>query len=279
MKKCISILILVISTTILFSQSNEFIVASYNLRLYTMNDGENIWENRIEMVQDLIKYHEFDIVATQELMYNQIEGLLEMEGWSYVGGGRDDGLKSGEHSAIFYKNELFEVLENGDFWLSETPDVPGKGWDATCCNRIASWAKFKNLTDSSIFYLFNVHFDHEGELARENSAYLMISKIKEIAGNSPTILCGDFNSTPETKQMKYISDKLNDAYFISEEKPYGPVGTFNDFKIDAEFKERIDYIFLSDSFGVRKYATLTDSNHQRFPSDHIPVVTKLYYKK
>ncbi len=278
MKQIIFILFSLITFATSFAQE-EITVASYNLRYASKNDGENIWENRKEMVKALIRYHEFDIMATQELLFNQIEDLLEMEGWSYVGVGRDDGINKGEHSAIFYNHNLFALLDSGDFWLSENPDVPNKGWDATCCNRIVSWAKFKQVENDSIFYLFNAHFDHEGVVAREESAYLIISKINKIAGDTATILCGDFNSIPESKQIQYISTKLNDSYFISEQEPYGPVGTFNNFKIDAKFENRIDYIFLSNEFGVRKYATLTDSNYQRFPSDHIPVVIKLYFKK
>ncbi len=278
MKKTLFLLLLFISSFSFYAQKNEFIIASYNLRYDEINDGENRWDNRKEMVKELINYHEFDIVATQELLINQINDLLEMADWAYTGAGRDDGTTKGEHSAIFYKKELFQLLDSGDFWLSETPEKPGKGWDATCCNRICSWAKLKHIENDFIFYLFNAHFDHEGETARVESGYLITSKIKEIAKDYPVILSGDFNSTPETEQMKHISSILDDSFHITKQKPYGPIGTFNDFKIDAEFDERIDYIFVSKHFIINKYATLTDSKHKRFPSDHIPVVVKLEYK-
>ena len=243
-------------------------MASYNLRYENNYDGNNSWQNRVDLVKELISYHEFEIMATQELYVNQINDLLNMEGWSYVGVGRDDGINAGEHSAIFYRNDLFKVVDSGNFWLSETPDKPSKGWDATCCNRICTWAKFRQIKTDSVFYVFNVHFDHIGKTARIESGYLMSSKIKAIAGNSNVILCGDFNSTPDTRQIKHISSVLSDAFLVSEQKPYGPVGTFNDFKFVGDFDERIDYVFVSKGITIKKYAVLTDSKYNRYPSDH-----------
>jgi endonuclease/exonuclease/phosphatase family metal-dependent hydrolase len=166
------------------------------------------------------------------------------------------------------------MLQTGNFWLSETPDKPGKGWDATCCNRICSWAKFKDLTTKKDFYVFNVHFDHRGKEARLQSGYLMIKKINEIAGKTPVILTGDFNSTPDTEQIKAIQGVLNDSKIVSLQPAYGPEGTSNSFKFDAPLKRRIDYIFVSKGIQVLKYGVLTDAKDQRYPSDHLPVVIK-----
>ena len=62
---------------------------------------------------------------------------------------------------------------------------------------------------------------------------------------------------------------------MSQTAPYGPVGTFNDFKIDAPLQDRIDYIFLGPRWKVLRYAVLTDSVEGRFPSDHLPVVARV----
>src|SRR5690606_16926645 len=129
--------------------------------------------------------------------------------------------------------DRFTLLESGDFWLSETPDKPGKGWDATCCNRIASWARFKDRKSKKTFYFFNVHFDHQGVVARRESGKLMVEQVRAIAGRSPAILRGDLNSVPETEQIKRIGALLNDSYKISAAPPYGPAGTANGFKLDA----------------------------------------------
>jgi endonuclease/exonuclease/phosphatase family metal-dependent hydrolase len=256
-------------------KGKEMRVATYNLRNNNSRDGVNAWPNRKENVKALILYHDFDIFGTQEGLADQLKDLCEMSGYAYFGAGRDDGRDGGEHSAIFYKTGRFKLLESGNFWLSETPDKPGKGWDATCCNRICSWAKFKDGNTKKAFYFFNVHFDHEGVVARRESGKLMVQKIKEIAGDAPTICTGDFNSTPETEQIRTMQTILADSYQVSVMPPYGPTGTFNAFRFEAPLKERIDYIFVSSRFAVLKYAVLTDARDQRYPSDHLPVVANI----
>ncbi len=250
-------------------------IASYNIRYNNPGDGINAWPNRKENVKALIRYHEFDIFGIQEGLIDQVKDLAELKEFSYYGKGRDDGKQGGEHSVIFYKKDRFRLLDSGDFWLNETPDKPGKGWDATCCNRICSWVKLNDKITGKEFYFFNVHFDHQGVQARRESGKLMVKKIKEITqGKYPVICTGDFNSTPETEQIKEIQTLLKDTYDVTEQPPYGPIGTFNAFKFDAPMKNRIDYIFVSPGIRVLKYGVLTDANNQLYPSDHQPVVIK-----
>ncbi|GAB2787227.1 endonuclease/exonuclease/phosphatase family protein [Rhabdobacter roseus] len=261
---------------ITYSQKTATInVATYNLRYNTASDGVNAWPNRKENVKALVQYHEFDLFGTQEALRGQLDDVAELKEFAFLGKGRDDGQQGGEHSAIFYRKDRFKVLESGDFWLSETPDVPGKGWDATCCNRICSWAKFQDLNTKKQFYFFSVHFDHQGVKARQESGKLMVKKIQEIAKSTPAICVGDFNSTPDTEQIKHMQTLLSDAHQVTKVPPYGPEGTFNAFKWDAPLRDRIDYIFVSPKIQVLKYGVLTDAKEQRFPSDHLPVVAKI----
>ena len=252
--------------------AKPLLVATYNLRLNIASDGENAWPHRRELVKGLIRFHGPDIFGTQEGFIGQLRDICGTGGYAFTGHGRDDGKEAGEHAAIFYRKERFELLKSGDFWLSETPDVPSIGWDGRCCRRICSWARFRDRETSLRFYFFSVHFDHEGVVARKESAKLMVAKIREIAGDQPVICVGDFNSTPETEQIATMKSLLRDAREVSETEPYGPVGTFNGFDYHAPLKERIDYIFVAPGTRVLKYGVLTDSANQRFPSDHMPVV-------
>ncbi|RFP08132.1 MULTISPECIES: endonuclease/exonuclease/phosphatase family protein [unclassified Duganella] len=253
-------------------------VATYNLRYNHAEDGANAWPARREMVKALIRYHEFDIFGTQEGLADQIADLAQMAEFDHVGVGRDDGKSAGEHSAIYFRKSRFALLGKGDFWLSETPDRPSFGWDATCCHRLASWARLRDRTSGRSFFVFSVHFDHQGEQARRASADLVLRKIAEIAHGEPAICVGDFNSTPETVQMQTMAKAMRDAFQVSAAPPYGPVGTFNDFHLDAAMTERIDYIFVDRHFDVQKYAVLSDSLDRRYPSDHHPVVARVNLK-
>jgi endonuclease/exonuclease/phosphatase family metal-dependent hydrolase len=256
-------------------QAQPVNAATYNLRFNLASDGPNAWPHRRDAVRALIRHHEIDLLGTQEGLIDQIEDLEAMPGLARVGVGRDDGKRGGEHAAIFFRTERFALLATGDFWLSPTPEVPGKGWDARCCNRLATWARLRDLANGRVFFAFSVHFDHEGVVARRESARLMLRKMREIAGEAPTLLLGDLNATPDSEPVQILLTGLRDARTLSQTPPYGPVGTFNGFKLDAPLLERIDYVLLSPHWRVLRYAVLTDSVHGRFPSDHLPVVTRL----
>lgn len=274
MKRLLIFLTLIAPAT-MFAQ--QFNVATFNIRLNTPNDGINAWPNRIEMATGLLKFHDVHIFGLQEALYGQMVDIENnMPGYQWLGVGRDDGEKAGEFSPIFYDATTFDLLEKGHFWLSENCTQPGLGWDAVC-NRIVTWGKFKMVENGRQFLFFNTHFDHVGTEARKNSAFLIRDKIKEISGsqNLPVILTGDFNLTPESEPIQLIKGFMNDSREVSETPPYGPVGTFNAFNWNAELKNRIDYVFVQGKIKVLKYAALTDSKEQRFPSDHLPVFVKV----
>lgn len=255
-------------------QEATLTLATWNVRLDVAVDGANAWPHRKEMVRDLIRYHGFDVFATQEALPHQVDYLAGMQEYAHVGAGRDDGKRAGEHAAIFFRRARFELLRSGDFWLSETPGRPSKGWDAKCCNRIVSWAELRDKVSGVRFVFFSAHFDHEGMVARRESAKLVLAKVREIAGDLPVVVAGDFNSTPDTEQIATMRSALRDAWQVSTMPPYGPAGTFNGFRIDHPLDSRIDYLFVSPHVAVLSYAALTDSRHGRFPSDHLPVVVR-----
>ncbi len=250
-------------------------VATYNLRYDNPGDGDNGWRLRKEAVKALIRFHEFDVFGTQEGLDNQIQDLAEMAEYDHLGVGRDDGRRAGEHSTIFYRKSRFTPLRQGDFWLSETPQQPSLGWDAECCKRIVSWVQLRDRQSGKAFYVFSVHFDHQGIVARRESAKLVLRKIREIAADQPVICLGDFNSTPDTEQIGTMRSELRDARDLAGSLAYGPEATFNGFRWDAVPKERIDYIFVSPQMRVSRYGTLSDSSGLRYPSDHFPVVVRL----
>jgi endonuclease/exonuclease/phosphatase family metal-dependent hydrolase len=253
-------------------------VITYNIRYNTPSDKENAWPNRREAVIKLLKLHKADIFSVQEALYDQIMDLKEgMSGFDYVGVGRDDGNINGEFSAIYYNSNRYILMENGTFWLSKTPKIPSKSWDAAL-NRICTWAKFREKETLKSFYIFNTHFDHKGVKARMESAVLILRKIGEISGRKdPVILTGDFNLTPSEKPLVLIRQKLKDSRHITQSIPQGPEGTYNGFDFSAKLENRIDYVFVNKFITVNKYFTVTDSKEGRYPSDHLPVLVELQF--
>lgn len=267
----------------IFTQSavaqKQFNIITYNIRYNTRSDKENAWPNRRDNVIELLKRHKTDIFSVQEALYDQIMDLKDgMKDFDYVGVGRDDGNINGEFSAIYYNSHRFTLIENGTFWLSQTPKIPSKSWDAAL-NRICTWARLKEKETRKTFYIFNTHFDHKGVKARKESALLILKKISEISERKdPIILTGDFNLTPNEKPMVLIRQKLRDARQISKTVPQGPIGTFNDFDFTSKLENRIDYIFVNKKVEINKYNVITDSKDKHFPSDHLPVLVEILLK-
>lgn len=254
-------------------------VITYNIRYNNPGDGVNVWPNRSQEVAALLDFHQADIFGLQEALIGQIEDLHnQLPHMKWVGVGRDDGQKAGEFSPLFYNSNKYSDLKHGWFWLSETPEKPGLGWDAAC-NRLCTWIVLKELKSGTKFMVFNTHFDHMGMKARTESAKLILKKMEELNTEKlPVILTGDFNLTPDQEPVSVITSQLKDSKAISRKAPYGPEGTFNSFKFDAPMKDRIDYVFVNDKIEVLRYGVLTDSKDQRYPSDHQPVLVDLELK-
>lgn len=274
---------------------------TYNIRNDNAADAEkgNGWERRAPVVANIIRFHGFDIVGTQEGKANQVADLSRlMPEYSWTGCGREDGRSGGEHIAIFYRKDKFKLLNEGHFWLSETPTEPSKGWDASL-KRICAWGKFSEIEGGKTFYFFSTHFDHRGELARKNSSELIIRAMKKLAVKDPAIVCGDFNvdQTSESYRIFTAADgPLKDSHELAPIR-LDLTGTPNNFNPSAKSESRIDHVFVTSQFTVRRYGILTDSYRApketgsaegksgnfpsevtlkdyeaRLPSDHFPVL-------
>ncbi|HET6646226.1 MAG TPA: endonuclease/exonuclease/phosphatase family protein [Pyrinomonadaceae bacterium] len=260
-------------------------VMSFNIRYDEPRDKENAWPNRKELVASMIRFHQADLVGVQEALERQmrdLEKLLPDYGW--VGVGRDDGKAGGEFSAIMYRKARFSRVESSTFWLSETPDVPGKGWDADY-PRIVTWLKIKDTTTGKLFFHFNTHFDHRGVQAREESAKLLLKRISTIAGRLPVVVTGDFNFNESSIGYQILTGKilekeigsqssLGDARYLSRHGHHGPTSTFNEFKaLIPDMK--IDYVLVKGNVRVLQHGALSDTWDGRFPSDHLPVLAEI----
>ena len=248
---------------------------TYNIKYANENDGENSWSKRKAHLAAQLQFYEPHIFGVQEALSDQLEFLkAELAGYDYFGKARDDGSQKGEFSAIFFKAEKLELLEQGTFWLSSTPETPGKGWDAAY-PRVCTYGRFRIKASNKEFWVFNTHFDHVGVEARRQSVRLIKQKIQKLNKNElPVILMGDLNLEPETVEIEFLTSHYKDTK-IAAEHIFGPVGTFNGYKFNEPVSRRIDYIFTEGDVKILKYAVLSDSKDLRYLSDHLPVFVEL----
>ena len=316
MKKLLLFVLLLVSFQL---TAQQLLVGSYNIRYKNANDSinGNVWTKRCQVICDQVNFMAPDIFGAQEVLYPQLQDMKRgLDGYDYIGIGRDDGLRAGEHEAIFYKKDKVRLLDHGDFWLSETPDQPGLGWDAVCI-RICTWGKFSVVTPDhgrrglfgrgpkpkeTVFYYFNLHMDHVGVVARREAAKLVVARIREIAQGAPVVLTGDFNvdQTNEIYTIFTESGLLKDSYDAARIR-FAENGTFNAFKTEYYTTSRIDHVFVSPEMQVEAYGVFTNSywtpdeteealkssdapqeitfdNYiRRNPSDHYPVFVKVRF--
>ncbi len=259
----------------LYHLSGQIRCVSYNIRYANIYDSLNDWGHRSNPISSQIVNYRADFIGLQEALYLQIKHIQNSldSNYNFIGVGRDQGDSVGEHCPLFYRSDLYykvvDDIAGSTFWLSETPKVPSKSWDAAL-PRIATGALFQNKVTKMYVYVLNTHFDHIGNEARVNSMYLIYNHIKPyLDRNIPVILMGDFNLQPTSEPIKWISTKLVDCRMFENDTPKH---TFNGFK-ESQTGPVIDYIFTNI---LTKNITYKVDQSTRgkglFFSDHFPVI-------
>jgi endonuclease/exonuclease/phosphatase family metal-dependent hydrolase len=257
-------------TCLIFAQEN-LSVMTYNIRYDSPNDGLDQWDNRKKILTDQIQFYAPTILGIQEGLLHQIEYIKEtLKDYEYLGVGRDDGEKKGEYCALFYNKKQLTTKQIGTFWLSQTPEIPSKDWDAAL-PRICTYALFSSGKNE--FWVFNTHFDHLGRIARLASSKLILTEMARInKQNHAAILMGDFNALEHEPPIQWITKKYLDSRY-SAHHFFGGTSTFNGFNIAPEKNKRIDFIFHNEQLISTKTAIISQLIEQHYPSDHFPVIS------
>lgn len=260
-------------TLVLFALSamaQELNIATFNIRTgRSLREGEarhkrgdyskfNGWDDRKKQLCDMINFEAFDVFGAQEVRHGQLEYMVEqLPDYKYVGVARDDGAEKGEYCPVFYRKKLFKLLDSGTFWLSETPDKPSKGWDGKC-RRICTWAYLERKSDKVRLYFLSVHFDHRGDVARDEGSKQVVNWIKEHCGNENVIVVGDYNYGKGTRyyevfsQCGFLKDLEDNAKY-----KFAPTAPFNRFDPTWYFTDNGDLIFVSKGIEASRYGVLT----------------------
>ncbi|MBR5013370.1 MAG: endonuclease/exonuclease/phosphatase family protein [Bacteroidales bacterium] len=248
-------------------------VMSYNIRLGSANDGTNSWSLRYVATGEMLDDQAPDVFGVQEALDYQVRYINEMCGYEYVGVGRENGKKEGEHMAIFWNKKSVSMLKWGTFWLSETPQKPSKGWDAACF-RTATWALMKDKKTGKKFYFVNTHLDHEGKEAQKNGLKLIVDRIGEINPEGyPMVLTGDFNMKPDDPNLAELDSKMQSTRKIAAVTDNHD--TYNGWGRGSGI---IDYIYVSGFSSCPEYQTVVKRYQDRkFVSDHYPVSARLIF--
>jgi endonuclease/exonuclease/phosphatase family metal-dependent hydrolase len=265
------------------SDADTLKLMTFNVRYGTANDGENHWDNRKEMVFNLIAAQAPDILGVQEALDFQMEQIGQaVGGYSYLGVGRDDGQKAGEWCGIFYRKDRFAVADSGTFWFSNSPWVPGSKHWGNQITRICTWARLIDQNNGKAFYVYNLHFDHQSQPSRFKSAELLARQIDRRDPKDPVVVMGDFNCSPDNPAMLYLRRlgypdapvELLDSWRRLNPDAKEPA-THHGFK-GTPGGSKIDHILTEQATEVLDaQIDMTCNEDGRYPSDHYPVTATL----
>ena len=268
-------------------------ILSHNIRYATSDpfEGEEPWSSRKQLILDELRYNTLhspeSFICLQEVLHEQLvdllAGLNSTDVWSYIGVGRDDGKQGGEYNPILFKKKVWAVERWKTVWLSETPEKPGKGWDAGCV-RIATVGVFKHIQSRKSVVGVCTHLDNAGEVSRHESAKLILEVIDKITSPAeymssqrlPVFLAGDFNSEPSDEAYQLLN--APDSIIQDSEQlaiwRYGNKNTYTGF---GEESSRIDFVFVGprggDDWETRGYSVLANLFDDKvYSSDHRAVV-------
>lgn len=248
-------------------------VMTYNIRFPNPQDGANFWDNRRDVSIDMLRKYSPDLFGTQELFFRQGDEIVKaLPEYVWLGNSRQ-GVHHGEYMGVFYKKDRFDLLEMGQFWLSETPNIPGsESWDVSL-PRMVTWVRLKDKRTNKEFYFLDTHFAHrqQDDRARTESAKVIAAFVKKLPQGIPIVLTGDFNATPDTEAHKVLTSAMTDAWDKAAERK-GPVGTFHGFRGGERDQGRIDWILFRAPWKVTSAETVTMHAGEKYPSDHYPVV-------
>ena len=247
---------------------------SFNIRTGLAKDGTNSWEFRADPVLAMIQDQTPDVLGLQEALLGQIAPLAYfLDDYKWVGVGREDGKKEGEHMAIFYNKKRVALQKWGTFWLSETPDKPSKGWDAEYM-RTATWALIKDKRSGNKFFVVNTHLDNTGSQARAEGLSLILDRIAKMNPDGlPLIVMGDFNMTIDDPSMAPIKKVLHECRATAAKSD--DKATCHDW---GRHYSSIDFIWEKGFGSCIEYQTLTKEYGGRaFISDHFPIFVKLMF--
>ena len=255
----------------------EMTIVCYNIRSDIdgkFTDGDNSWCYRMDASFAMVKDIRPDVMGLQEARPHQLYDMeAELPKYRRIGVGRDDGRAKGEHAAIMFNKQTIKLLDWGTYWLSETPDIPSKGWDASY-PRTATWAKMKHVPSGKEFFFVNTHLDHRGKLARKNGLALVRERIASMnPDNLPLILMGDFNMLPDDPCLLDLDTQMSSARNVAVDSD-----TKTSYNGWGSGSRILDYIYYT-GFSECPIFKVIDKTYEKVPyiSDHYPIYTVLRF--
>ena len=265
-------------------------IMSFNLR-YNLAENEGL--ARVDAVAAEIHAYLPDVFGVQEDNAEWVSRLTaKLNGYTAVYGNTEAMKDADERDTLFYRSDVFRLIESGSKWLSATPSVPNSKFSESGSIRKVTYVVLERISDGVRFCYANTHLDNGGvgteiyetrEAARIkqiNVLLKIIKGVKEEYGDLPVIVTGDFNITNISKVYDtMLENGYWDTRMVANATTDQP--TFNHGYADEDKAgapaDILDYCFVTvNKFFVTDYQVPTEKYNGMYTSDHFPIVIDVY---
>jgi endonuclease/exonuclease/phosphatase family metal-dependent hydrolase len=265
---------------------DEFVLSVMSFNVAVDNrQAVNGWDDRKKAVIKMLTETKPMVIGFQEAQAHEITDMTAAHPeYAWYGIGRDTGkvpptttnYSAEETMAVFWIRDSLQVMDKGTFWLSETPDKLGKGWDAAYA-RTLTWVHFMHKGSKMKFFVFNTHLDNKGKTARSESMKLIAQKMDELNPEGlPAFLMADFNTVASDAIFAPIKGKMKSTRDVAQTSDRNKF-TFNGYNAP---KSQIDHIFFSgDQLTPLTFKVLDGDYGNKWISDHYPIMATYLYKR
>ena len=257
---------------------------SFNILREDEGGSTNKWVKRKDAVLNMLYVNDPAVIGLQECSWTIRQDILaDDSNRSAIGvsvSGQENGYTKESSNTIIYRNDLLEVLDDGTFWLSSTPDKVSNTWGNANKPRTCTWAKFKmKNSPAKSFYVFNLHIESDADvLDRIKALKVVHNQIKDKNhDNIPVIITGDHNDTESDLELGYVGSSFTSARSASSVTVTDTGATLNGWgkDYDSSTDVVIDHIYTKNCIPKAFYVDRSRYNGRVYISDHYPVYCDL----
>lgn len=263
-----------------------FLVLTQNIR-YADDEGGNSVIQRAPRFNKLVQEYLPDILCIQEdnrmwvpILQKQLGGSHSVHGM-YSGGPEANNGQGGNYQSILYRTERYELLEQGGFWLSDTPTEPTK-LEGSKSIRSCTWVLIKDKLTAQTLFVCNTHLDNTTEELRIAQLNILLEQVGSYMEQYPTVFCGDFNARPDSGVYQLALKRFSDPQVSAKTNLSTTDVTFTrygtaEYGTDDE-PRRLDYLFYNDKLTANLYRIMNDT-YDGYISDHFGATAEYSFVK
>jgi endonuclease/exonuclease/phosphatase family metal-dependent hydrolase len=237
----------------------------------------------------VLKRYAPDLIGLQEVVPANLEFYRQQcSDYEDVRGQEYGEEEEPGYAPILWKKARFDLLESGNFWFSQTPDVRSSDWGVEYPLG-ATWVRLRDkLTGMQLLHL-NTQFEDGswGEQSRQGSSGLIVERMAQLAPDIPVILTGDFNCNPWSDAYNhFLANGYTDTYRAAGNADSADSSTYHGYagrqyfalEWGTELFWRVDWILTRNGAQHLQTSSSTivrDAAPPIYPSDHYPLVSEL----